>query len=104
MGCPKSLESRPKVPIARPVRPASIDMTTTHSEPGAVARPGARNTAATSTKRTRSAELAQDDQPFNVAGATSFGLDGFWFDIADSARSWSSVAERMGLDHRAQPV
>ncbi len=42
--------------------------------------------------------LFVDDQPLNVAGADAFGLQGFWFDIANAAASWESVAHRLDLD------
>jgi len=48
--------------------------------------------------------LFVDDQPTNVEGATRFGLDAVWFDIADADGAWRSVAERLGLDQHAQPV
>jgi len=48
--------------------------------------------------------LFVDDQPANVDGATAFGLDAVWFDIADADGAWRCVAERLGLDRRAQPV
>jgi len=46
--------------------------------------------------------LFVDDQPANAEGATSFGIDAIWFDVADAEGAWSSVAERLGLDRRAQ--
>jgi putative hydrolase of the HAD superfamily len=48
--------------------------------------------------------LFVDDQPANIDGARRFGFDAIWFDIGDADGSWSSVAERLGLDRRAQPV
>lgn len=44
--------------------------------------------------------LFVDDQPLNVEGAESFGLDAVWFDISDTARSWSDVANHLGLPDR----
>lgn len=41
--------------------------------------------------------LFVDDQPLNVAGATSFGMHGRWFDIANAADAWSGVADCLGL-------
>lgn len=41
--------------------------------------------------------LFVDDQPLNVEGADSFGLQGFWFDIANATDAWASVAERLQL-------
>lgn len=42
--------------------------------------------------------LFVDDQPLNVDGANDYGLDAVWFDIADPARSWASIADMLGLD------
>ncbi len=41
--------------------------------------------------------LFVDDQPINVDGAVAAGIDAMWFDIADAAGSWSTVADRLGL-------
>ena len=41
--------------------------------------------------------LFVDDQPLNVRGASDFGLDTMWFDIAHAADSWHAVADRLGL-------
>ena len=38
-----------------------------------------------------------DDQPLNVDGANSFGLVGQWFDIANAAEAWSSIADQLGV-------
>jgi len=48
--------------------------------------------------------LFVDDQPANVAGAITCGLDAIWFEIADADMAWTAVADRLGLDRRAQPV
>lgn len=42
--------------------------------------------------------LFVDDQPRNVNGANDVGMDGMWFDIANAASSWLTVADRLGLD------
>lgn len=41
--------------------------------------------------------LFVDDQPLNVEGADVFGLEGFWFDIANATDAWSDVACRLDL-------
>lgn len=41
--------------------------------------------------------LFVDDQPINVEGARSAGLDALWFDVSDAPGSWREVAERLGL-------
>ena len=41
--------------------------------------------------------LFVDDQPLNVKGAASFGLDAIWFDISDAGRAWNDVADRLAL-------
>lgn len=41
--------------------------------------------------------LFVDDQPLNVEGADVFGLEGFWFDIANATDAWSDVAHRLDL-------
>lgn len=38
-----------------------------------------------------------DDQPGNVEGAVSAGLDAVWFDIANARAAWAEVGERLGL-------
>ena len=41
--------------------------------------------------------LFVDDQPLNVEGARAFGLGAVWFDVANPAASWTSVASLLGL-------
>lgn len=41
--------------------------------------------------------LFVDDQPLNVEGARSVGLEAMWFDIADASASWDAVADRLGV-------
>lgn len=41
--------------------------------------------------------LFVDDQPVNVQGALDAGLDALWFDVANAAESWQSVATRLGI-------
>ncbi|MGH1492362.1 MAG: HAD-IA family hydrolase [Acidimicrobiales bacterium] len=38
-----------------------------------------------------------DDQPLNVDGANSFGINGQWFDIANATDAWSHIADRLGV-------
>lgn len=42
--------------------------------------------------------LFVDDQPQNVEGAVRAGLDGRWFDIANAAQAWRSIAATLGLE------
>jgi putative hydrolase of the HAD superfamily len=42
--------------------------------------------------------LFVDDQPLNVQGARSFGLDAVWFDIANATSAWASIAVMLGLE------
>ncbi|MFN3217874.1 MAG: HAD family hydrolase [Acidimicrobiales bacterium] len=41
-----------------------------------------------------------DDQPLNVQGATAFGLDAIWFDVANPRQAWDDVAQLLGLPVR----
>jgi putative hydrolase of the HAD superfamily len=41
--------------------------------------------------------LFVDDQPLNAQGATNVGMHGFWFDVANATKSWSDVADLLGL-------
>ena len=41
--------------------------------------------------------LFVDDQPLNIAGAEAFGMQVHWFDVANAARSWQQVSDRLGL-------
>lgn len=41
--------------------------------------------------------LFVDDQPRNVDGATTAGMEGMFFDIAAADRSWAQVGERLGV-------
>lgn len=43
----------------------------------------------------RSQVLFVDDQKLSVAGAGEFGIDAVWFDLAQPAASWASVADRI---------
>ena len=42
--------------------------------------------------------LFVDDQPLNVEGAISAGLDGTWFDIANAEQAWRDIAVTLGLE------
>jgi FMN phosphatase YigB (HAD superfamily) len=41
--------------------------------------------------------LFVDDQPLNVEGAEACGIDGLWFDVANPADSWKTIAAGLGL-------
>lgn len=41
--------------------------------------------------------LLVDDQPLNIDGAATFGMQVHFFDVANAARSWQDVADRLGL-------
>ncbi len=41
--------------------------------------------------------LFVDDQPLNVDGALSYGLDAVWFDIANAPAAWASIATTLGF-------
>ena len=41
--------------------------------------------------------LFVDDQPLNVKGAETFGLDGFWFDISRAGEAWNDIADLLAL-------
>ncbi|MGA9276165.1 HAD-IA family hydrolase [Ilumatobacter sp.] len=41
--------------------------------------------------------LFVDDQPLNVKGAESFGLDAVWFDISNAGDAWNDVAGLLAL-------
>jgi putative hydrolase of the HAD superfamily len=41
--------------------------------------------------------LFVDDQPLNVKGAETCGIDAIWFDVANPADSWKTIATRLGL-------
>jgi putative hydrolase of the HAD superfamily len=41
--------------------------------------------------------LFVDDQPMNISGAAEFGMHVQFFDIAEAATSWATVAERLGI-------
>lgn len=41
--------------------------------------------------------LFVDDQPKNVAGAQACGIPSTWFDIANAATAWESIAQSLGL-------
>lgn len=42
--------------------------------------------------------LFVDDQPINVEGARSAGLDAVWFDVANATDSWAGIGEILGLE------
>lgn len=41
--------------------------------------------------------LFVDDQPQNVRGAESFGLNAFWFDISRARDAWKDIADLLAL-------
>lgn len=41
--------------------------------------------------------LFVDDQPGNVTGAVTYGMDAVWFDIANAEPAWNRVGELLGL-------
>jgi putative hydrolase of the HAD superfamily len=41
--------------------------------------------------------LFVDDQPANIAGAESVGMQTIWFDVLNPERSYESVRARLGL-------